>query len=288
MDSDRQTLIIGDIHGQLFRLEELLFQEGLLDHCPVCAGEGDDTAPTGEPTFCGTCHGFGVMRINRDVEVVQLGDLVDLMPMRTSESADGTVMHAGSYWIDVFLCGNHEAPMQGMRAFGGYVPNLNVQHIIATLKAEGRYRLAHAAHGYLITHAGLGNVMAEQRTGSLKRHDVERLGAWINRKNKDKDSIKHGPIHGGWPVRDNISMFRGGWHEDGGIIWRDSREALWDVPQIFGHTSHELALQVSFPEKGLPSYCIDTSKHGSVSAIWLPEQKIVTVKDSAPAFAEHG
>lgn len=236
--------------------------------------------------FCGTCHGSGLYRINREVEVIQLGDLVDMTPARTAQSADQITMRFGMEWIDVFLWGNHERPLADRsEVFGGFERDEVVNHMVQMTD----YKLAHAAHGYLITHAGLGEVMNQRPTGSLKRHDVERLAAWINRKDKTEDpmTMKWSGSYGGWPVRDAISMHRGGSDFHGGIIWRDSREALWDVPQIFGHTSHQLALQVTFPEEGLPSYCIDTSKHGSASAIWLPSQEVVTAKSEWTMFSGH-
>lgn len=281
-----RTLIIGDVHGQLKRLEALLLQEGIIGNCDACAGTGDVSDGTGEAEFCDWCNGDGLARIDRLTRVIQLGDLVDLMPARTSPAADEMIVTFADKWIDEFLWGNHEYPLAGGPVFSGYQPNSTVQHRLNTWISEGRLRMAVSVGPYLVTHAGLSDqAFTNIHTGSLNRYSVEKLGCWINRKHGTLSCEQRMGGHH-WPLRDNISWFRGGDSYWGGITWRDSREGLWPVPQIFGHTSHSEPLTISHEGKTqqLTSYCIDTSKNCGLAAIMLGEgePRLINVKDEDP------
>lgn len=287
-----QALIIGDVHGILKRLESLLIQEGIIGPCQICAATGDVSDGTREAEFCPHCKGNGLARIDYETEVIQLGDLMDMMPERTSPTADDTISTFADDWVDTFLWGNHERPIVGGPTFSGFYDlSPEIRKRLDKWQSEGRMKLAHHFDKFLITHAGLsakaftGHWVDDhgwypERTGSLNRYSPQRLANWINRKDLEREYVRKMYGGFGWDLRDNVGYGRGGDSPWGGIIWRDSWESLWAIPQIFGHTSHKLPLTIE--HDGLTSYCIDTSKHGSLSAIWLSgeeEPRLVTVYD---------
>src|ERR1035438_3170973 len=79
----RRTLVIGDCHGHLDRLEALLLQEGIIRECA-------DSGP---------------VRYNREVEVVQLGDLGHY---GDTQARDRSIWAHAPSWLDVILWGNHD------------------------------------------------------------------------------------------------------------------------------------------------------------------------------------
>jgi hypothetical protein len=218
-----------------------------------------------------------MVRVNHDVEVVQLGDLGDFrIPSQTNDSICWSI---ADRWLDVVLWGNHERPVIGGMAFGGYYPPLpEVKEKMLLMRHENRLKLAHAAHGFLLTHAGMPEYyFGNTRTGSLKRSDAEAVARWLNRKDRDQPhKFSSAQI---WMLRDAIGPGRGGMQRSGGLLWRDDFEdELWDgLPQVYGHTSDKL---IRLPQAlRQPAYNVDLSKHGAIGAVWLPEQRAVTVRD---------
>lgn len=241
------TLVIGDVHSKFELFEGLLRQEGIID------AEGNRVR-------------------GNQVTVIQLGDLGDYR--FNTIATDAKIATYADKWVDIFLWGNHERPVIGGPSFGGYYPPApETKQLLLKWRGEGRLLMAYAAEGFLITHAGL-HPDALKNTGRLDRKDPARIARWINRKD---DKFPHRMDPNTLPMRDNITWFRGGWDPYGGLLWRDSREDLYDgVRQVFGHTSHELAISQE-GETGL-SYDVDTSKHGSISAIWLPSEEVITYR----------
>jgi hypothetical protein len=282
-----KAFIIGDVHGRLARLEALLLEAEIIGPCAVCFASGDVSDGSDEAQFCPACDGNGLMRIDHETEVIQLGDLIDANPQRTSPTADSMIVRFADSWVDTLLWGNHERPIINGPTFDGYGrPDEETLETLAQWRKEGRYKLATHFNDYLITHAGLSDfAFTGERTGSLNRHSAERLACWINLQDEKRphpNYLAHrdyGDPSNTWPLRDNIGQDRGGWDLWSGLLWRDSREGLWPVPQIFGHTSHRAVIKIE-DEKGGSSYCVDTSKHDRVSGIWLPSQEIVTVDDT--------
>lgn len=287
-----RALIVGDVHGQLPRLERLLLEEGILGPCQICAATGDVSDGTEDVAFCDLCQGYGLVRVDLDTEVIQLGDLMDVMPGRTSPTADEMIMGFADSWIDVFLWGNHERPIVGGPTFNGYVrPSQEVLDRIERWQSEGKIKLAHHFGDFLITHAGLGaaaftgdwsddSSSHREHTGSLNRYSPKHLSAWINRKDPERPYFRKMYDGYGWDLRDNIGYDRGGSAYWGGIIWRDARESLWSIPQIFGHTSHKAPMTIEHDSE--TSYCIDTSKHGSLSAVWVWDREYPMVQYQDP------
>lgn len=256
----KRTLVIGDCHGHLDRLEALLKQEGIVDDCPDS----------------------GVVRRNHDAEVVQLGDLghyADTQPR------DRSIWMAATPWLDVILWGNHDrAVIDGRHFFMGYQKPFpeTVEAINAGIKS-GLVQLAYEAHGFLLTHAGLHSSF---KYNKAPHGDATEIAAWLNeREGEDwqgEDFLA---------IRDAIGASRGGRSTNGGILWRDASEGLYKpVRQVFGHSSKEKVRTYQAGKTG-DSFCIDVGNqfNGRLAAIWLPGETVVEVKldnDQATRDAE--
>lgn len=292
--SEKPTLVIGDVHGHLDRLEALLKQEGIIDRCE-CDGEHD----------CQICDGDGITRVNYDVEVVLLGD-VGHFGHDGSPTGDFLTWRAADRWADVILWGNHDrAVVDPSHQFNGYLsPAKETEHLMLTLVHEKRLKLAHASHGFLLTHAGLHFVWERQAVDIVRKDDPYDVATWFNVNDEswfsnqvtafDEIALKY---------RDAVGPVRGRGGNAGGILWRDISEKLYtwepDHPerfrQIFGHSADYKEHQVRYvgrstytrkldPRDENPSYCIDVGGKGdkpgdkTLAGIWLPDERIVQVQ----------
>jgi hypothetical protein len=312
------TLVIGDVHGHLDRLEALLKQEGLLDRCPDCDGSGiwdaslftHDLATESGMIDCPACHGDGWRRTDKRAEVVLLGD-VGHFGYDGSTTGDLLTWRFASTWADVILWGNHDrAAYSGAHQFNGYEPPvMETRHVIGSARAEGKVKLAHVAHNFLLTHAGLSSAFQWQQVDDPEvKTDPEKFAAWINEA-EDPD----------WPfvvkayadlevddrskvaVRDAIGRRRGGMSSYSGILWRDITEGLYaPFRQVFGHSADHEEHKVRYchgktqtrdyqhfmraTRGAAPSYCIDIGGKGArpgdqcLAGIWLPSEEVVTVR----------
>jgi hypothetical protein len=299
------TLVIGDVHGNLDRLEALLKQEGLLDRCEWCDGSGDSW--TGENEFCAFCDGDGWRRTDKPAEVVLLGD-VGHFGHGGSPTGDMLTWRFASRWADVILWGNHDRAAYDTRhIFTGYEsPAIETRHVIASARAEGKVRLAHVAHNFLLTHAGLSAAFQWQQVDDEAiKSDPVKFAAWINTAEDPDwplDFIEHATAdhRSKIAVRDAIGRRRGGMSPHSGILWRDITEGLYEpFRQVFGHSAdpeHQIRychdkLQTRDKghffraSKGRPaSYCVDIGGKGTrpgdkcLAGIWLPDERIVTIR----------
>ena len=232
------ALVIGDVHGNYDRLYALLEQEGIIK-------DGE--------------------RVDKDAEVIQLGDLGDF---RENHRGDRACFHAvRDDWIDIVLWGNHDRAVVDQRhQFNGYKkPPAEFTHIFKMLEINRKLRFAYAIHGHLLTHAGLHDHWKrfDPVPKGFDKDDPYDVADYLNQNPERMDGIINACSEG-----------RGGMHHYGGIMWRDKDEPLYEsFPQIFGHSSSPEVRQQG------DSYCIDTSKHSKLAAIWLPELKIVEVDD---------
>lgn len=293
----KPVLAIGDVHGHLDRLEALLKQEGIIGRCEVCDGAGLFGDHPEAEVDCPTCDGVGIARINDDVTVVQLGDLGHF-GQDGSPTGDMLCYKAAvDRWIDIVLWGNHDrAVVDPQHIFGGYFPPTpETRHYMQILINEGRYKLAHAAHGFLLTHAGLHKAFRDNQNVPVNvKENPEDFAEWIN--------LVAGPDSLGDPnqmaVRDAIGSIRGGSSRHGGILWRDIREMLYmPFRQVFGHSADSTGMvrycwekNNSRYEKDVktwklahnqdPSYCVDIGgkDEARLAGIWLPDERIVKVE----------
>jgi hypothetical protein len=250
MTTAKHTLVIGDCHGHLDRLEALLRQEGVLDDCPDS----------------------GVVRRNHDVEVVQLGDLGHYGI--NDQDRDRSIWMAAPHWLDVILWGNHDrAVIDGRHFFQGYQrPFPETLDLVKAALKSGKLRLAHEAHDFLLTHAGLHS---KYKYNKAPQENATEIAAWLNERenedSQDKDFVA---------IRDAISYTRGGRSSHGGILWRDCSESLYKpVRQIFGHSSKDKVRTYQAGKMG-DSFCVDVGNqfNGRLAAIWLPDETVVEVK----------
>ncbi|MDA4132528.1 MAG: metallophosphoesterase [Thaumarchaeota archaeon] len=261
--NEKPTLVIGDCHGHLDRLEALLKQEGIIQDCPYS----------------------GLTRINHDVCCVQLGDLGHYG--YDTGARDRSIWGAAPSWLDVILWGNHDrAVWDGRHHFGGYSPAFpETFDIIKACEKEGKLRLAHEAHGFLLTHAGLHAAYKHNKAPQdSAAATVEWLLAREAEDSQDEEFLA---------IRDNIGARRGGRATAGGILWRDASESLYPAyRQVFGHSAKDESSTRTYQSKEAgDSYCIDVGNkyNGRLKGMWLPECKVVEVKlerDQATQDAE--
>lgn len=247
--SEKRTLCIGDCHGRLDRLEALLLQEGIIRECADS----------------------GLVRANKDVEVVQLGDLGHYGA--DTQARDRSIWAAAPAWLDVILWGNHDrAVIDGRHFFMGYQkPFPETVEAINKAAKKGQLKLAADAHGFLLTHAGLHS---SYKYNKAPQEGAEEIAAWLNQ-HQDEDSQDEDFL----AIRDAISTSRGGRSTSGGILWRDASEGLHKpVRQVFGHSSKEKVRTYQTGKTG-DSYCVDVGNqfNGRLAAIMLPEERIIEV-----------
>lgn len=280
----KRTLVIGDCHGHFDRLEALLRQEGIIGTCPDCGGMGDGPLEDDPDLFCELCAGDGIARVNRDVEVVQLGDLGHFGSERGpygesvpgSSTADLLCWEAAvkKDWVDVILWGNHDrAVVDSHHEFGGYIaPPLETIELISDANASGKLKLTHVAHGYLLTHAGLHKSFKYQKdVPDIIKEDPQAFSDWINEIDFEDLIREDGPRPN--PIRDNIGKMRNGPAAAGGILWRDATEKLYTpFKQVFGHTRGEKVRRYKEKHDSDWSWCVDIGdqNNGKLAGIWLP------------------
>lgn len=222
------TLVIGDVHGHFDRLTGLLEQEGIVK-------DG--------------------RRVNRDVRVVQLGDLGHFG--RTgSPTGDQLCYEHADDWLDALLWGNHDRALvdQG-HVFGGFqTPPWDASSAIRHLLGRRKLRLAAVEHGRLLTHAGVHPAFED----SLSKKPAEAAA-------RIQDAV-------GTALVDAISNARGGRSPMGGLLWRDWREPISDRwPQVCGHTKDQTVRHEG------QHWCVDVGSpnNGRLAAIWLPDERVV-------------
>ena len=260
-----RSLVVGDCHGHVDRLEALLKQEGIIEDCPDS----------------------GVIRVNRDVEVVQLGDFGHYGA--DTQARDREIWTYAPGWLDVILWGNHDrAVIDGRHFFTGYQkPFPETVEMINAASKSGKLKLAHEAHGFLLTHAGLHASYKYNKIPEGYKKNPELFALWMNRMDDEGGMYEEDFL----AIRDAISTSRGGHSTCGGILWRDASESLYKpFRQVFGHSSKEKVRTYQTGKTG-NSFCVDTGNqfNGKLNAIYLPDETIVEVKiynDQATRDAE--
>jgi len=215
----RRHVIVGDVHGELTGLKDILSQAGLIDL-------------TGN--WCGN-----------DAVLVQTGDVIDRGPhsveavryLRTLQSqateTSGRVVR---------LCGNHELMLlQNDWRFVNFADPAGLASELREEILAGNVLASYTDGVRLYTHAGLRSqirmaVEAGTRTDSGER-GLKGLSDLLNRifvKCLEAGDLEtHSIFH--------IDPERGGDHEIGGIFWGDYSRIIgsakaYDIPQVFGHT----------------------------------------------------
>lgn len=273
-----KTLVVADVHGHFDRLEALLLKAGIIGPCPDCLGRGE-VADDWTVIDCENCHGDGTARIDKDTQVIQLGDLGHF-GVTGSPTGDMLCWRAAyNGWIDVVLWGNHDrAIVDAQHQFKGYMkPDIETLHYVKAMLKQNRLRIADTAHGWLLTHAGLHSSFKHQPIEGHLKTDPQKLVNWLN----DQDEIYLNEEDGAtWDpeaqaIRDAISVHRGGRESAGGILWRHAGESLFGgFPQVFGHTASDKIRH--YDQKHM---CIDVgSQHnGRLIGVMLPSKEVYGV-----------
>lgn len=220
----KRRIVVGDVHGELDGLKEILGHVGLIDEKDHWTGN--------------------------DCILIQTGDVIDrglfsreafvfLRTLQQEAPGDGGEV--------VRLCGNHELMLLQGNFF--YANFTNPASLIPELTGEIARGDVHASYSdgeWLYSHAGLRTAIREALLAEMgpiepktkrKYIDLNQLSEHINkvfRKAVEKDELDRHPIF-------HVGSERGGADEVGGIFWCDfstispSIEA-WTIPQIFGHT----------------------------------------------------
>jgi hypothetical protein len=200
---------------------------------------------------------------------------------------------AACHWADVILWGNHDrALVSKAHEFSGYIRAFpETTRFIELARDKQKMKLAHSAHGFLITHAGLHSAFRHFPVDQGLKRDPYLFAEWINQvEPEDVEATYEQTI-----LRDAVSYTRGGREDFGGILWRDINESLYfEFRQVFGHTADHSEQKVracqatsnqriewrSSPLKNFShSYCVDIGGKDEhcLAGIYLPSEKIVQV-----------
>jgi hypothetical protein len=218
----RRLIIVGDIHGELEGLKEILANAGIIDPDHNWSGKGD--------------------------VLVQTGDVIDRGP--NSREAVGFLRKLQSHaplskGEVVRLCGNHELMLlQGHLGYANFDDPESLALELREEIARGDIRASYTDGNWLYTHAGLRSAIREKLVDEIRAEkprtrkiDLTKLSEHVNRIFRDlvaKDNLETHPIF-------HVGPDRGGDDPVGGIFWCDfssisPSEEAWHIPQMFGHT----------------------------------------------------
>jgi hypothetical protein len=194
-----RTVVISDVHGAFDKLEECLFEAGIIN--------AKGTRMTDPFNRC---------------EVISIGDLANCV----EEDIEGDIkcLKKVGDWIDFMLMGNHEIPYYDLgNRFSGFHRNDRVFEELQRIDYEGRLRVGALRKGALITHAGW--------TGTLH--------TFISTPQEALQALTEALQSDGWSHRyfSQIGRKRGGIFPHGGILWEDFNDLKSPFPQIVGHTA---------------------------------------------------
>jgi hypothetical protein len=222
--TDKRRILIGDVHGELDGLMEILHHAGLI---------GDRDAWTGGRSL-----------------LIQTGDVIDRGPhslecVRLLRALQSQAPAAGGQVVR--LCGNHELMLlQGDYRYANFADPAGLAGELRDEIATGKVVASFSDGSRLYTHAGLrsavriavqGQVGSNTAAGPLTRGSLKKLSDRLN--SIFVSSLEEGDV-GSHPIF-HVDRVRGGRHAIGGIFWGDyslikASERAYDIPQIFGHT----------------------------------------------------
>ncbi|MDD2772153.1 MAG: metallophosphoesterase [Elusimicrobiales bacterium] len=222
---DKELVAVGDLHGELDGILEILLHAGLIDFRARWKG-GNKT-------------------------LVQLGDVIDRGPhsmdvnnllarlQREAELKGGKVVR---------LLGNHELELLRGNAYLTTLPPEQAGEYRRRLAGDilnGNVLAAYSQQGYLFTHAGLTGEMLSllARSDGPLPSDEAGLADLINKITAQalmRNDYSHSIF--------NIGASRGGRYRHGGIFWEDVRllfasEGAAGIKQVVGHTPLKRVIQ---------------------------------------------
>jgi len=224
MKSRTRRIIVGDIHGELAGLLEILRHAGLIDSRADWKGGSATLIQTGDV-------------IDRGPYSIESLDLLRKLQRQAPETGGQVVR----------ICGNHELMLLEGNYF--YVNFSDPDRHADELRQEilsGAVRAAYFDGERLYTHAGLrtpvrrvleGELLGEMPEQGAIEVPLPKLTDHINsvlaRSIGSGDLTQHPIFH--------VDRVRGGSYMVGGIFWGDYSQIspyddAWTVPQVFGHT----------------------------------------------------
>ena len=240
------TVVVGDVHGELDGLREILLHAGLIDSCDSWAG------------------GASLL--------IQTGDVIDRGPLsrdsvRLLRTLQSEALECGGQVVR--LCGNHELMLlQGDYGYANFPAPESLAWETRDEILAGKIVASFSDGSRLYTHAGLRSAIrhavesqdAPAKAGAdTPRDRLNRLSARLNA--IFLSSLRAGDLES-HPIF-HVGRERGGRHDIGGIFWGDytricASEAAYDIPQVFGHTptgrscvAHDRALKLIDVDAGM-------------------------------------
>jgi len=224
--NDKETVVIGDVHGHYKEFALILRSAGAAD---------------ARLKWCGG-----------DMTVIQMGDLIDKGPdsVRADNLADALQQQAAKVGGEfVRIIGNHELEIMLGNFMISDLKDKKAKEYQDKLRIgvlTGKYKAAYHKHGLLFTHAGVNGKILKLFKTELGVLSEAKVATLIN--NIFINSIKHNfykhPIF-------NISHNRGGTDRYGGIFWEDLEDLYLSFPrsplrQVVGHTMvNEIAINAN-------------------------------------------
>jgi hypothetical protein len=212
----QRHIIVGDVHGELEGLKEILGQAGLIDRASNWSGKDSVLVQTGDVIDRGP-HSVEAVRFLRTLQ-------------EQAATAGGKVVR---------LCGNHELML--LQCNWRYANFDDPAGMAGQLREEilaGKVLASYTDGTRLYTHAGLRTIVRQSvEEGTAKLKGLKGLSDRLNM--IFVDSVKTGDLKAN-PIF-HVDRVRGGSHEIGGIFWGDysritESENAYDIPQVFGHT----------------------------------------------------
>lgn len=267
-----RTLVIPDLHGRWWLAEGLLRQEGLLDQRgrrlrPGDAAEGKTPKRGGGRDVT---HDLDQRRL--DVQVIQLGDLVNCVP--ADRDIDLKTLHYAPDWFDVVLVGNHEHPYYGGHPFLGFFSIPEVKEALLRIDVQPCALVGTT----LLTHAGVAGRFDLPAETAAEAADAIRY-RWGQDRARD-------------PLFSGVGRARGGSASCGGLLWSDWSEARdHRFDQIHGHTPLDRGPGIRHYTTGRFTINLDCGGHGNVKrlvGVWLdsdggPDPEFVTYETDQAA-----
>ena len=223
-NTHKRRIVVGDIHGELDGLKEILSHAGLIDNHDNWSGG--------------------------DAILIQTGDVIDRGPFSRESVYLLRKLQAEAVRSKgkvIRLCGNHELMLfQGDYRYANFGDR---NALVSELKEEigqGNLLASYSDGERLYTHAGLrsairrglvAEMMPENKDPDIDDIGLCQLSDHINNVfcgAVKKNELDHHPLF-------HVGRERGGADPVGGIFWCDfstispSLEAWW-IPQIFGHS----------------------------------------------------
>jgi len=250
------AIVIGDIHGDLTKARAFLDLEPAIEHVVL----GDLIDSRKRATFEGELACLELLLESDAILIWGNHDLAYLPeePWRiSSEHAElsrdqASWYSAQSQFLDDLY--NENGALYAKEVFRDrYLANLN------------RFVAAHAANGWLCTHAGVSPRVAELIPPEVKTSGTESIADWLNKefglelKIQQHQTSRYrrfgvGPLF-------QVPICRGGGEPFGGIFWYDYLGEMVDPDpsvgnQIFGHTP------VPYPDQGTTWINLNASDEG--------------------------